>query len=129
MSEVSDIEQLREEIEQLLATALHRDASHDVEMQRRDELHIAETERRDELHVAELGRRDQLHVDEITLLTTAIQSRDIIGQAKGVIMVTMGCNADEAFRLLKEQSQFENRKIVEIAGEIAERAARRPSAD
>ena len=84
--------------------------------------HVAGTERRDELHVAELGRRDQLHTDEMVLLATALESRDTIGQAKGVIMVTMHCNADEAFRLLKEQSQHENRKLVEIA----QRAQRRP---
>jgi hypothetical protein len=124
MSETSDIQELRNEIKTLLAAALNSDAKHDAEMQRRDDMHLAETERRDELHIAELGRRDQLHIDEMALLATAIESRDIIGQAKGVIMISVGCSADEAFRLLKVQSQHENRKVVDVAAEIAARAQR-----
>jgi hypothetical protein len=150
MPEESEIQELRCQVERLLAAALRKDTNHDAELQRRDVLHLAETERRDKLHEAEIqrrddvhvsecerrdeshitevGRRDQLHVDEMALLATAIESRDTIGQAKGVIMVTLGCSAHEAFRLLKEQSQHENRKIVEIAAEIAQRAQgkRRP---
>ena len=142
-----DIQELRNEIKRLLAAALNSDAKHEAERQRRndvhraeterrderhdaeilrrDDLHLAETERRDELHIAELERRDQLHVDEMALLAAAIESRDLIGQAKGVIMVTVGCSADEAFQLLKAQSQHENRKIVEVAAEIAARAQRK----
>jgi ANTAR domain len=125
MNEEFDIEGLRDEIKRLLAAALNSAAKHEAEMKRRDDMHLAETERRDELHIAELGRRDQLHVDEMTLLAAAIESRDIIGQAKGVIMVTVGCSADEAFQLLKTQSQHENRKVVEVAAEIAARAQRK----
>jgi hypothetical protein len=135
MNDETERQALRNEIERLLAAALNKDANHDAEMHRRDEVHIAETERRDklhhaemqrrdELHVAELGRRDQLHMDEMALFAAALESRDTIGQAKGVIMVTMRCTADEAFRLLKEQSQHQNRKLVEVAAEIAERAQR-----
>jgi ANTAR domain len=125
MNEESDILELRNEIQRLLAAALNSDVKHDNEMQRRDDLHLAETERRDELHIAELGRRDQLHIDEMALLAVAIESRDIIGQAKGVIIVTVGCSADEAFKLLKAQSQHENRKVVDVAAEIAARAQRK----
>jgi ANTAR domain len=125
MNEESDILELRNEIQRLLAAALNREVKHDAEMQRRDDLHLAETERRDELHIAELGRRDQLHIDEMALLAVAIESRDIIGQAKGVIIVTVGCSADEAFKLLKAQSQHENRKVVDVAAEIAARAQRK----
>jgi hypothetical protein len=148
MADESEIKELQREVERLLAAALKQDANHEAEMRRRDEAHLAEaerrdklhtdemqrrddahvteTERRDELHVAEVERRDQLHVDEMELLAAALESRDTIGQAKGVIMVTMRCNADEAFQLLKQQSQHENRKLVEIAAEIAERAGRKP---
>jgi AmiR/NasT family two-component response regulator len=59
------------------------------------------------------------------LLAEATETRDTIGQAKGVIMVTMGCTADEAFRLLKAQSQHENRKLVEVAAEIAAQPQRK----
>jgi AmiR/NasT family two-component response regulator len=37
----------------------------------------------------------------------------------------MGCTADEAFVLLKKQSQAENRKLTEIAADIVARAQRR----
>jgi G3E family GTPase len=142
----AELARLQAEIRELLAAALGQDAEHEAELRRRDELHVAESDRRDqlheaelrrrdelhtsesdrrdELHVAELERRDQLHVDEMALLTTALQSRDVIGQAKGIIMVTMGCSADEAFDLLRQQSQHENRKLVENAAELADRTQR-----
>ena len=136
MHEGTQIQELREQVERLLDAALRSEAAHSDDMkrrdeahlaatERRDEAHIAETGRRDEAHIAELGRRDQLHVDEMALLATAIESRDTIGQAKGVIIVTMGCSADEAFRLLKEQSQHENRKLVEVAADIVAQAQRK----
>jgi ANTAR domain len=125
MSDEAHFQQLSEDIQRLLSAALNKEAEFESEMERRDVRHIAESERRDELHISELERRDQLHVDEMALLAAAVESRDTIGQAKGVIMVTMGCTADEAFRLLKDQSQHENRKIVEVAAEIARRAPRK----
>jgi AmiR/NasT family two-component response regulator len=48
-------------------------------------------------------------------------SRAVIEQAKGVIMATTRCSADEAFRVLAEQSQHENRKLREVAEEIVGR--------
>jgi len=122
MNNDSDIRRLQDEVERLLAGALSSEVSHEAELQRRDVLHIAETDRRDQLHIDELGRRDKLHVDERATLAEALHSRDTIGQAKGIIMVTVGCSADEAFRLLKDQSQHENRKLSEVATEIANRA-------
>jgi transcriptional regulator with GAF, ATPase, and Fis domain len=61
---------------------------------------------------------------EATGLAKAMESRGTIDQAKGVLMATMGCNADEAFRLLRAQSQHENRKLRDIAEEIVRRQAR-----
>ncbi|MDQ3932679.1 MAG: GAF and ANTAR domain-containing protein, partial [Actinomycetota bacterium] len=49
----------------------------------------------------------------------AIQSRDVIGQAKGIIMERQGLSADAAFNLLREISQRENRRIRDLADEIA----------
>lgn len=125
MEQQVDIRDLRDEIARLLAAALRSDVAHETEIQRRDDMHIAETERRDQLHIKEVGRRDQLHIDEMELLAAAIESRDTIGQAKGVIIVTMGCSSDEAFRLLREQSQHENRKLIDVAVEVVDRAQRR----
>ena len=125
MNDITEIRQLREEIERMLDAALTKDKYHESELQRRDEVHLAETDRRDHLHIDELGRRDQLHLGEMALRSRAIDSRDTIGQAKGVIMVTMGCTADEAFELLKVQSQHENRKLIEVAAEIAAQPRRK----
>lgn len=63
--------------------------------------------------------------EEVINLRRALQTRDVIGQAKGVLIARTGCNADEAFSLLSHQSQRENRKVVEVAAEIVERAIRR----
>lgn len=116
---------LQTEIRELLALALDTSDQHDAEVARRDEMHLGEMERRDELHIAEVLRRDDLHSHELDLLRTALETRDVIGQAKGVIMGTMGCTPDEAFRLLSKQSQVENRKLIDVAIEIAARARRR----
>jgi hypothetical protein len=116
---------LRAEVERLLAVALASEKRHEANMARRDELHIAETERRDELHIHELERRDELHTQEMAMISEALETRDLIGQAKGVTMAALGCSPDEAFHLLRQQSQHENRKLVEVAAEIAARAWRR----
>ena len=48
-------------------------------------------------------------------LKTALESRDVIGQAKGVLMERHRITADEAYGLLREQSQQTNTKVVELA--------------
>jgi GAF domain-containing protein len=59
-------------------------------------------------------------------LETAMASRAVIEQAKGIIMATSGCSPDEAFNLLREQSQSQNIKLRDIAAELVERQQRRP---
>ncbi|MCV7379224.1 hypothetical protein BST11_15675 [Mycobacterium alsense] len=46
---------------------------------------------------------------------SALASRDIIGQAKGVIMERFNLDAVEAFELLSRLSQKSNTKLIEIA--------------
>lgn len=58
-------------------------------------------------------------------LRKAMASRATIEQAKGIIMATVGCDPDIAFRRLIEQSQHENRKLREIADELVQRQHRR----
>lgn len=58
-------------------------------------------------------------------LQLALESRATIDQAKGVIMATMGGTADEAFAILRQQSQNENRKLRDVAAEVVERQQRR----
>ena len=51
-------------------------------------------------------------------LRTAIASRDLIGQAKGILMERFKITADDAFRVLVGASSRTNRKLVEIAEEL-----------
>jgi AmiR/NasT family two-component response regulator len=61
---------------------------------------------------------------DVSNLRAALESRDVIWTAKVVIAATTGCAPNDAHRMLVEQSQHENRKLRDIAAEIAERAAR-----
>jgi transcriptional regulator with GAF, ATPase, and Fis domain len=60
-------------------------------------------------------------------LYQAMEARDLIGQAKGILMERHKVTDDQAFRLLVRASQNTNRKLVEIArylvdtGELADR--------
>lgn len=58
-------------------------------------------------------------------LREAMASRAAIEQAKGIVMATSGCGADEAFEVLKQQSQHENRKLREVAEDLVQRQRRR----
>lgn len=53
-------------------------------------------------------------------LQEALLSRDIIGQAKGLIMARENCNGDEAFGRLRVLSQRENRKLRTVAEEMVQ---------
>lgn len=50
----------------------------------------------------------------------ALRNRDLIGQAKGVLMNSHGIRADAAFGLLREHSQQTNRKLLEVAERVVE---------
>lgn len=54
-------------------------------------------------------------------LRTALSSRAVIDQAKGVIMAVRHVDADAAFAVLVEQSQRENRKLRDIAARFIAR--------
>jgi hypothetical protein len=56
-----------------------------------------------------------------TQLRHAIDGRDIIGQAKGILMHRRGISADEAFDLLRRTSQDLNIKLAQLARTIADR--------
>jgi AmiR/NasT family two-component response regulator len=64
---------------------------------------------------------------EVEGLRAAMASRAVIEQAKGIIMATAHCTADEAFDLLKQQSQYMNRKLRDIACDLVADTARKPS--
>ncbi len=58
---------------------------------------------------------------ERSQLRTAIASRDVIGQAKGILMARRGLTADEAFDVLRRTSQDINIKLVDLATTVSER--------
>ncbi len=51
-------------------------------------------------------------------MRTALDSRDLIGQAKGILMERFKVTGDQAFRLLVGVSQQTNRKLTEIATDL-----------
>lgn len=51
----------------------------------------------------------------------ALQSRDVIGQAKGILMAQQDVSADEAFDILRRASQRMNIKVRELAERVASR--------
>jgi GAF domain-containing protein len=64
------------------------------------------------LALAEAQRTDQMH--------DALGNRDVIGQAKGILMERHGVSADAAFGVLSRVSQAENMKLAEIARRLVE---------
>jgi hypothetical protein len=56
-----------------------------------------------------------------THLRRAIDTRNVIGQAKGILMQRRGITADEAFDLLRRTSQDLNVKLAELAHTLATR--------
>jgi GAF domain-containing protein len=57
-------------------------------------------------------------------LRQAMASRAVIEQAKGVIIASTGVDAEQAFELLRQQSQETNEKLRDIATAIVERQRR-----
>jgi GAF domain-containing protein len=67
------------------------------------------------LALAEAQRADQMR--------HALSSRDVIGQAKGILMERHRITADEAFTTLSLHSQRANRKLADVARALAETGA------
>jgi transcriptional regulator with GAF, ATPase, and Fis domain len=64
------------------------------------------------------------HRDLAEQMEVALRSRAVIEQAKGVLMATRTCSADDAFAQLVTRSQHANRKLREIAADIVRDAER-----
>jgi GAF domain-containing protein len=56
---------------------------------------------------------------QATQLREALESRDVIGQAKGILMERERVTADDAFDMLRRASQHLNRKLRDLAEELA----------
>jgi AmiR/NasT family two-component response regulator len=51
-------------------------------------------------------------------LTTALEGRDVVGLAKGILMATEIISSDAAFDVLRRASQRENRKLRDVAADL-----------
>jgi hypothetical protein len=68
----------------------------------------------------------------VTQLKDSVAARAITDQAKGILMHALGCDAEEALRHLRRESQRRHLKVTEVAAQIIAtsgaggRGARRP---
>jgi len=67
--------------------------------------------------LAALALADAMRAEQ---LRTAVQHRDLIGQAKGILMERHRITADAAFALLTEASQHGNVKLTDVATYLVE---------
>lgn len=68
-------------------------------------------------------RNAQTFADALTMvdqLNEALATRDVIGQAKGMLMARLDLDADAAFDALRTASQHGNVKLREIAEQVAD---------
>lgn len=72
------------------------------------------------LAIAETDAIRRGDLDQVNF-RAALDSRDTIGQAKGIIMVRRRCTSDEAFELLRKASQNLNVKLVDLAATLTAR--------
>ncbi|WMM72035.1 GAF and ANTAR domain-containing protein [Rhodococcus pyridinivorans] len=92
-----------------------------------------------DLHSSQAGAFDDGSVDIASTLAThaafdavaavreeqfraALASRDVIGQAKGVLMERFGIDAESAFGMLRRLSQERNQLVRDLAVEVVETA-------
>ena len=80
---------------------------------------LADVEDRHDVRVVQ-PRRGLRLAQEALEVRRALASRDVIGQAKGVLMERFKITADEAFGLLVQASQHRNVRVAELAFELAE---------
>ncbi|HEX3327565.1 MAG TPA: GAF and ANTAR domain-containing protein [Actinomycetota bacterium] len=59
--------------------------------------------------------------EKVEQLEEGIRTRQVIGEAVGIVMATRQVNADEAFEILKTISQHTNVKLKEVAAGLVER--------
>lgn len=70
------------------------------------------------------ARREASQVDVQEALSGALEHRSVIDQAKGVLMLAHGVDADEAFQLLRAYSQDSNVKVHTLAERLVDLVAR-----
>jgi hypothetical protein len=76
-----------------------------------------------------LARFGTAHAAEAAQLREALRNREIIGQAKGILMHQRGIDAEEAFEVLRGMSQRLNTKVAELAAALCANHAELMSPD
>jgi len=72
--------------------------------------------------LTEVRRSETQHEVDVALVEIA-KTRSVIDQAKGIVMVGAGCDADAAFAILRRCSSHQNVKVNELARRVVERAS------
>jgi GAF domain-containing protein len=65
---------------------------------------------------AAIAAADAQHLENVT---SALVNRDVIGQAKGILMERFKITSDQAFTVLARVSQDTNRKVAAVAEDLA----------
>ncbi len=65
--------------------------------------------------------------EQVAGLQQAVASRDVIGQAKGILMERERLTADQAFDVLRRASQHVNLKLRDVAERVTETGERPPT--
>jgi ANTAR domain len=63
---------------------------------------------------------------DIDNLHAALTSQPVIEQARGILMANHRCGPDQAFRLLAQASQRENRKLRDLAAAVVASVQAKP---
>ena len=74
---------------------------------------------------AAIAAADAHHFENVT---SALVNRDVIGQAKGILMERLKITSDQAFAVLAKVSQDTNRKVSAVAEELARTGMWTPAA-
>ena len=65
--------------------------------------------------------------DQVEQLESALERRGTIERAKGILMERHGVDERQAFELLRQQARRSNRRVVELAGAVADGLALLPN--
>jgi len=71
-------------------------------------------------------RRAETQAEVESALVQIAQTRSVIDQAKGILMVATGCDAEDAFGILRKYSSHKNVKLNELAGRLVEAVVSQP---